>query len=288
MTWKQAFGIINLLIDVVNGLNEAMGGALVDGKIDYNSIVNRPQINGVELVGNLTQAQLEISLDSETTGKLDGFDEKLGNIEDSLAKRLTTEDLETALRPYAKTVDLPDISGLATKQELTQGLAGKVATTDYNSTITALNAAIGSKASAGEVPTTVQWNALITEMNAKVTQAGNSATAAANSATTCNTQCGIATQKAQEAAQSAQSVSGAVGRIATLETTVNGGGGTQGVVSRVGTLEAKIGDAGKKVSITSDLKESRVKTNTILEALKGVSGEVYEKVRDIVELDVDY
>lgn len=284
----QAFGIINQLIDVVNGLNEAMGGALVDGKIDYNSIVNRPQINGVELVGNLTQAQLEISLDSETTSKLDGFEETLGNVEDSLARRPTTADLEAALQSYAKTVDLPDISGLATKQELTQGLAEKVATTDYNSTITALNTAIGSKASAGEVPTTVQWNALITEMNAKVTQAGNSATAAANSATTCSSQCGIATQKAQEAAQSAQSVSGAVGRIDTLEATVNGGGGTQGMVSRVGALEAQVGEAGKKVSITSDLKESRVKTNTILEALKGVSGEVYENVKDIVELDVDY
>lgn len=284
MTWKQAFGIINQLIDVVNGLNEAMGGALVDGKIDYNSVVNRPQINGVELVGNLTQAQLEISLDSETTRMLDSFDERLGDVEGSLVKRPTITDLEAALQPYAKTVDLPDISGLATKQELSQ----KVATTDFNSTITAINTAIGSKASAGEVPTTVQWNALITEMNAKVTQAGNSATAAANSATTCRTQCDIATQKAQEAASSAQSVSGAISRIDALENTIDGTGSTQGVVSRVLNLENRVGDAGKKVSISSDLKESRVKTNTILEALKEVSGEVYEKVKNIAELDVDY
>ena len=62
MTWAQAFGIVNQLIAAVNALSEAVGGALVDGRVDYNSIVNRPKINGVELVGDLTQAQLSISL----------------------------------------------------------------------------------------------------------------------------------------------------------------------------------------------------------------------------------
>ena len=288
MTWAQAFGIVNQLIAAVNALSEAVGGALVDGRVDYNSIVNRPKINGVELVGDLTQAQLSISLDSETIEKINSFDNRVGGVENSLAQRITTEDLSSALQSYAKTADLPDISNLATKTELTQGLNERVSVTNFNTVLTQLNTTIGSKANAGEVPTTVQWNTLLTQMETKVTQAGNSATAAANSATTCRTQCDIATQKAQEAASSAQSVSGAIGRIDALENTIDGTGSTQGVVSRVLNLENRIGDAGKKVSISSDLKESRVKTNTILEALKEVSGEVYEKVKDIAELDVNY
>lgn len=288
MTWAQAFGIINQLITAVNALSEAVGGALVDGRVDYNSIVNRPKINGVELVGDLTQAQLSISLDSETIEKINSFDDRVGGVEDSLAQRVTVDELNSTLQPYAKTADLPDISNLATKTELTQGLNERVSVTNFNTVLTQLNTTIGSKASAGEVPTTVQWNILLTQMETKVTQAGNSATAAANSATTCRTQCDIATQKAQEAASSAQSVSGAISRIDALENTIDGTGSTQGVVSRVLNLENRVGDAGKKVSISSDLKESRVKTNVILEALKEVSGEVYERVKNIAELDVDY
>lgn len=288
MTWAQAFGIINQLIAAVNALSEAVGGALVDGKIDYNSIVNRPKVNGVELVGDLTQAQLGISLDSETIEELNSFDSRVGSVEDSLAQMVTLDELNNTLQPYAKTADLPDISNLATKTELTQGLNERVSVTNFNTVLTQLNTTIGSKANAGDVPTTVQWNTLLTQMETKVIQAGNSATAAANSATTCRTQCDIATQKAQEAASSAQSVSGAIGRINALENTIDGTGSTQGVVSRVLNLENRIGDAGKKVSISSDLKESRVKTNTILEALKKVSGEVYENVKNIAGLDVEY
>lgn len=267
MTWAQAFGIINQLIAAVNALSEAVGGALVDGSVDYNSIVNRPKINGVELVGDLTQAQLSISLDSETIEELNSFDSRVGSIEDSLAQMVTADELNNTLQPYAKTADLPDISSLATKTELAQGLNERVSVTNFNTVLTQLNTSISSKADAGEVPTTTQWNTLLTQMETKVTQAGNSATAAANSAT---------------------SVSGAIGRIDALENTIDGTGSTQGVVSRVLNLENRVGDAGKKVSISSDLRESRVKTNTILEALKGVSGEVYEKVKSIAELDVNY
>lgn len=288
MTWEQAFGIINQIIDAINALNNAVDGALVDGRIDYSAITNKPKINGVELVGDLSQDDLSIDAGQTLTRRIQDFEERMDTFNDNLLQKITGDDLNTALQDYAKSVDIPDISGLATKTELTNGLAEKVSSTTFTNTLTQLNTTISSKASAGEVPTTVQWNDLLTQMEAKVTQAGNSATAAANSATTCNTQCGIATQKAQEATSAAQSVSGAVSRIDALETTVNGSGSTQGVVSRVSTLENRVGNAGKKVSISSDLKESRVKTNVILEALKEVSGEVYDKVKDIAELDVNY
>ena len=182
MTWAQAFGIINKLIAAVNALSEAVGGALVNGRIDYNSIVNHPKINGVELVGDLTQAQLSISLDSETIEKLNSFDSRVGGVENSLAQRVTIDELNKTLQPYAKTVDLPDISNLATKTELTQGLNERVSVTNFNTILTQLNTTIGSKASAGEVPTVAQWQVLRSEMEAKVTQAGNSASSAASAA----------------------------------------------------------------------------------------------------------
>lgn len=287
MTAAQVFDILNRLIDEHNQMMTALGGGLVDGCFDYNGLANKPKVNGVELMGEMTQADLEISLDSEVVSGLNSFATRIGNVENTLGGKVSTEDLAAALNNYALTEDIPDVSGYATKQELTNGLAGKVSTTAFAETITQLNTSISSKASAGEVPTTVQWNNLLTQMEAKVTQAGNSATAAANSATTCTNQCGIATQKAQEASQSAQSVSGALGRITALETTVDGTQQTLGLIARTGNLERKVGTAGEKASITDDLKETRVKSNDILVALKAVP-EVYEKVKEITALDVNY
>ena len=279
-SYASIFQKLNTLIAGYNEMVSALGSALNNGTFDYNSLSNRPSINNVLLEGNKTQDQLSISIDSETQQALTQFGTQIEGINTSLAGKVNTNDLPTVLEPYAKSTDIPDVSGLATKNELNNGLAGKVDSTTFNTTVTTLNTSINSKASAGEVPTLVQWNTLNTEMTAKVTQAGNSATAAANSATT-------ASNKATEASQSAQSVSGAVNRISALENTVNGTGSTQGLTSRTLSLENKMGDVGDKTSISADLKETRVKSNDILEALKQVP-EVYEQVKDIVALDVNY
>ena len=279
-SYASIFQKLNTLIAGYNEMVQALGGALNNGTFDYNSLSNRPSINNVLLEGNKTQDQLSISIDSETQQALTQFGTQIEGINTSLAGKVNTNDLPTVLEPYAKSTDIPDVSGLATKTELNTGLAGKVDSTTFNTTVTSLNTSINSKASAGEVPTLVQWNTLNTEMTAKVTQAGNSATAAANSATT-------ASNKATEASQSASSVSGAVNRISALENTVNGTGSTQGLTSRTLSLENKMGNAGDKTSISDDLKETRVKNNDILEALKQVP-EVYEQLKDIVALDVNY
>lgn len=288
MTAAQVFSILNRMIDEHNQMMTALGGALVNGQFDYNALVNKPTINSVELIGDLTQADLEISVDAEVINRLNSFGQLVSTMDSTLQQKVSTSDLTTALQAYAKTTDIPDVSGFVTTTTMNNALAQKVDTTTYNNTIAQLNTAIGSKASAGEVPTTVQWNNLLTQMEAKVTQAGNSATAAANSATTCSTQCGIATQKAQEASQSAQSVSGALTRIDNLEATVNGTQQTTGLAARTSNLEEKVGTAGEKVDIATDLKETRVKSNDILAALKEVGGEVYDKLADIVALDVNY
>lgn len=302
-SYASIFQKLNTLIAGYNEMVQALGSALNNGTFDYNSLSNRPSINNVLLEGNKTQDQLSISIDSETQQALTQFGTQIEGINTSLAGKVNTNDLPTVLQPYAKSTDIPDVSGLATKTELNNGLAGKVDSTTFSTTVTSLNTSINSKASAGEVPTLVQWNTLNTEMTAKVTQAGNSATAAANSATT-------ASNKATEASQSASSVSGAIGRISALETTV--GNSNSGLVYRATQLETKVGQpgesgkpgtglylsveevaekvgsVGEKVSITADLKETREKTNTVLTALKEFSPEMYEKVKDIAALDVNY
>ena len=280
-SYASIFQKLNTLIAGYNEMVQALGSALNNGTFDYNSLSNRPSINNVLLEGNKTQDQLSISIDSETQSALSQIGTQIEGINTSMAGKVNTNDLPTVLQPYAKSTDIPDVSGLATKTELNNGLAGKVDSTTFNTTVTSLNTSINSKASAGEVPTLVQWNTLNTEMTAKVTQAGNSATAAATSATT-------ASNKATEASQSAQSVSGAVNRISALENTVNGTGSTQGLTSRTLSLENKMGDVGDKTSISADLKETRVKSNDILEALKEFSPEMYEKMKDIAALDVNY
>ena len=287
-SYASIFQKLNTLIAGYNEMVQALGSALNNGTFDYNSLSNRPSINNVLLEGNKTQDQLSISIDSETQSALSQIGTQIEGINTSMAGKVNTNDLPTVLQPYAKSTDIPDVSGLATKTELNNGLAGKVDSTTFNTTVTTLNTSINSKASAGEVPTLVQWNTLNTEMTAKVTQAGNSATAAANSATSASNSATTASNKATEASQSAQSVSGAVNRISALENTVNGTGSTHGLTSRTLSLENKMGDVGDKTSISADLKETRVKSNDILEALKEFSPEMYEKMKDIAALDVNY
>lgn len=154
--------------------------------------------------------------------------------------------------------------------------------------------AIQTHQSLASYPTTNDWQVLLSQFqtiqnaaSTSATAASNSATAAASSATACDNRCTIATEKAQQAQQAAQSVSGAISRIAALEDSVNGTQQTQGLATRTRQLEDKLGDVGEKVSVSADLKETREKSNTILAALKEVP-EVYEKVKEIAALDVNY
>ena len=274
MTWQQAFAIINELIDKFNELYGATDGVVVDGHIDYNVITNKPSINGVELVGNKTQADINVQIDSETQTALNTLGGRVSVVEDDLTETVTTEDLDTELQPYAKTIDLPDMTGYYTKQQVDTSLGQKVDTTTYNTQMQQMTTAINSKADAGEVPTTAEWQALNSEMSAKVTQAGNSATAASNSA-----------RAAQTAA--AQVPANCATRLGALELTVDGDAQHDGLTDRTSALETKVGNDGDHVDVTTDLKETRVKSNDILEALKAVP-EVYEQVKDITPLAVNY
>ena len=267
MTWQQVFGIINDLITEHNALYGATDGVVVDGHIDYNVITNKPSINGVELVGNKTQADINVQIDSETQTALNTLGGRVSVVEEDLTETVTTEELDTELQPYAKTTDLPDMTGYYTKQQVDTSLGQKVDTSTYNTQMQQMNTAINSKADAGEVPTTAEWQALSAEMDAKVTQAGNSAQAAQTAAASVPANCAT--------------------RLGALELTVDGDAEHDGLTDRTSNLETKMGTAGDKTSISDDLKETRVKSNDILEALKEVP-EVYQKVKDIAALDVNY
>lgn len=78
---------------------------LNEGSSDYNNLTNKPQINSVELSGNKTLADLGI--------------QAAGN--------------------YALKSEIPDVSGLATKEEVTTGLSGKQDTLVSGTNIKTIN-----------------------------------------------------------------------------------------------------------------------------------------------------
>lgn len=274
MLWSDAISIINQVIDKINELDTALGGALVNGQFDYSALANKPSINSVELDGDLTQTQLGISIDDATQQSISDLSDSIDSIQETLGEKIDSNDLNTALQEYALSTDIPDISNLATKNELTTGLAGKVDNSTRTADLQAVNLALQGKAPVSGTPTTTEWNALLLAMDAKVTQAGNSATAADNSA-----------QTAQAAASTVPS--NCATRLAALELTVDGDAQHNGLTTRTTDLETKVGSQGDHVDVTTDLKETRVQSNDILEQLKLVP-EVYEKVKGIQPLAVNY
>lgn len=64
MTWADVITILNALINQSNSTSQAIAGAIVNGRINYEAIDNKPTINGVTLVG----AQTSESLDIEASG----------------------------------------------------------------------------------------------------------------------------------------------------------------------------------------------------------------------------
>lgn len=271
MLWSDAISIINQVIDKLNDLDAAIGGALVDGQFDYSALANKPSINSVTLDGDLTQTQLDISIDDATQQSISDLSNSIDSIQETLGEKIDSNDLNTALQGYAHTTDIPDISNLATKNELTTGLAGKVDNSTRTSDLQAVNLALQGKAPVSGTPTTTEWNALLLAMDAKVTQAGNSATAADNSA-----------QTAQAAASTVPS--NCATRLGYLEDTVNGTGSTQGLVSKVSSMENYLGDTPKNTTVSGDLKETRQKSNEIIDKLKQVPelAPVMEAINDLV------
>ena len=86
MQWKEVFAILNKVIDVVNGMQTAMGDSVVEGKIDYNRLINRPSINGVVLSGELDQTDLDLTPDNNLVQRVNEQSERLEELEGHRAK----------------------------------------------------------------------------------------------------------------------------------------------------------------------------------------------------------
>lgn len=129
---------------------------LIAGSSDYNNLTNKPQINSVELSGNKTLAELgiqaagnyalksdiptkvsELQNDSQfvtETALTDGLSPKADKtyVDEQLATKQPVGD-------YALKSEIPDVSGFATKEEVTTGLNSKQDTLVSGTNIKTIN-----------------------------------------------------------------------------------------------------------------------------------------------------
>lgn len=131
MTQAQIFAILNELIDAYNATEGAVADSLTDGKIDYDKLVNRPSINGVTLEAELSQAELEISMDAETIQRLVSMESRVAGTEtaetNNDARIQTLEGFKTTYKGYVdtlrtqRTADRGDIDTLQSQRTTDSG-----------------------------------------------------------------------------------------------------------------------------------------------------------------------
>ena len=106
MTWDEVFGILNSLIDTVIEMQGALGESLVNGRIDYSMVINKPSVNGVELDGDKSSEDLAIEIGSEVSGRLSGFESRVSDTEVANADLDDRADaLESFKNTYKTKVD---------------------------------------------------------------------------------------------------------------------------------------------------------------------------------------
>jgi chromosome segregation ATPase len=131
MTQAQIFAILNELINAYNATEGAVADSLTDGKIDYDKLVNRPSINGVTLEAELSQAELEISMDAETIQRLVSMESRVAGTEtaetNNDARIQTLEGFKTTYKGYVdtlrtqRTADRGDIDTLQSQRTTDSG-----------------------------------------------------------------------------------------------------------------------------------------------------------------------
>lgn len=131
MTQAQIFAILNELINAYNATEGAVADSLTDGKIDYDKLVNRPSINGVILEAELSQAELEISMDAETIQRLVSMERRVAGTETAEtsndARIQTLEGFKTTYKGYVdtlrtqRTADRGDIDTLQSQRTTDSG-----------------------------------------------------------------------------------------------------------------------------------------------------------------------
>ena len=68
MTWRDIIPVLNQLIAQSNSFSTAIGGSLVNGRISYEALENKPTINGVTIVGNTNSEDIAIDINPGSGG----------------------------------------------------------------------------------------------------------------------------------------------------------------------------------------------------------------------------
>lgn len=247
MQFGEVFAIINQVIAKLNQLETAVGDSLTNGVLDYNKLGNKPLINGVVLVGDRAQAELAIAADETTLQAVRDIGIQMDGI--------TSERQGYVLR-------------LATLEEYRTSDIARVLVLE------------GEKTQRdNQVGNLVAESALIVAASNQASTAKNEAVAAKNDAVAAK----------NSAQQYANNLANDIQRLDNLVLVVGYASeqdkpGT-GIIRDIEVVTEKIGNVGDKVSITSDLKETREKTNDVIQKLidKGAFA-----TADVDKLDVNY
>ena len=116
MTWSTVIAILNQLIAQSNAFSTAVGGSLVNGRISYEALENKPTINGVTIVGNTNSEDIAIDINPGSGG----------NSEPTILARAEQVATSVANQALASKADAEDVEALQ------QSLADKLSAMPVN------------------------------------------------------------------------------------------------------------------------------------------------------------
>ena len=116
MTWSTVIAILNQLIAQSNSFSTAIGGSLVNGRISYEALENKPTINGVTIVGNTNSEDIAIDINPGSGG----------NSEPTILARAEQVATSVANQALASKADAEDVEALQ------QSLADKLSAMPVN------------------------------------------------------------------------------------------------------------------------------------------------------------
>lgn len=132
LAFKQDVLVSGENIKTINGKSVLGGGDIVidgEGTKNYDDLINKPRINGVELAGNRTAKELKITFDVDNT-----FDPESKNAQSGVAVKEATTELENKYFDVAYNMFTPETVTENTKISETDGtevLSVGYSTSDY-------------------------------------------------------------------------------------------------------------------------------------------------------------
>lgn len=93
MSAAQVFAVLNALIAEHNELMTALGGVLAGGELSYNALTDKPTLDGVELTGDVSSADLSLTVDNAVLERVDAMESSMSSfatLRDSDAARIST------------------------------------------------------------------------------------------------------------------------------------------------------------------------------------------------------